>query len=104
MSGFVLSPDAAQDIDSIWEYIARDSLEAADRVIAGFLQACEMLSLHPLAGHSREDLAEDRPFLFWPVGEYLIIYRHRPDQVQIVAVVHGRRDIPKFLRQRPTAG
>ncbi|MFN0101523.1 MAG: type II toxin-antitoxin system RelE/ParE family toxin [Bryobacteraceae bacterium] len=33
MKRFVLSPDAAQDLDDIWEYIAEDGLDAADRLI-----------------------------------------------------------------------
>jgi plasmid stabilization system protein ParE len=33
MSGFVLRPDAFKDLDEIWEFIAADSLGAADRVL-----------------------------------------------------------------------
>lgn len=32
MSGYVLHPEAYADLDDIWEYIAADSLDAADRV------------------------------------------------------------------------
>ncbi|HWY59598.1 MAG TPA: type II toxin-antitoxin system RelE/ParE family toxin [Terriglobales bacterium] len=32
MNGFVLHPNAYTDLDEIWEYIATDSLEAADRI------------------------------------------------------------------------
>jgi len=32
MSEFVLHPQAYADLDEIWEYIAGDSLDAADRV------------------------------------------------------------------------
>jgi len=32
MSGFVLHPQAYADLDEIWEYIAIDNLDAADRV------------------------------------------------------------------------
>jgi plasmid stabilization system protein ParE len=32
MSGFVLHPEAYTDLDDIWEYIAADNLDAADRV------------------------------------------------------------------------
>ena len=35
MSGFVLHPEAYADRTDIWEYIAADNLEAADRVIEG---------------------------------------------------------------------
>ena len=32
MSDFKLSPQAFRDIDEIWEFIAEDNLNAADRV------------------------------------------------------------------------
>jgi plasmid stabilization system protein ParE len=32
MSGFVLHPQAYTDLEEIWEYIAADSLDAADQV------------------------------------------------------------------------
>jgi plasmid stabilization system protein ParE len=32
MSEFVLHPDAVKDLEEIWEYIAADSLDSADRV------------------------------------------------------------------------
>ncbi len=32
MKGFRLSPQAYQDTDEIWEFIALDNLDAADRV------------------------------------------------------------------------
>ena len=34
MSGYALHPDAFADLDEIWDYIAADNLDAADRVIA----------------------------------------------------------------------
>jgi plasmid stabilization system protein ParE len=33
MSQFVLHPEAHSDLNEIWEYIAADSLDAADRVV-----------------------------------------------------------------------
>ena len=68
MKRFKLSSDAAQDIEEIWEHIARDDIEAADRVAESILDAARRLGANPRIGHKREDLAEDRPLLFWPVG------------------------------------
>lgn len=34
MSGYVFHQDAFADLDEIWEYIAQDNIDAADRVIA----------------------------------------------------------------------
>jgi plasmid stabilization system protein ParE len=32
MSGFVLHPEAYTDLEEIWEYIAADSLDTANRI------------------------------------------------------------------------
>jgi plasmid stabilization system protein ParE len=100
MNRFVLAPDADLDLDDIWEYIAIDSLDAADRFIEKLHGQIQALAATPRMGHRRADLAEDRPLLFWPVGNYLIIYRALAEWIEIVAIVHGKRDIPRFLQRR----
>ena len=42
------------------------------------------------------------PVLFWPVGNYLIIYRlvSASAPIEIVAITQGSRDIPSFLHRR----
>jgi antitoxin ParD1/3/4 len=99
MSGFVLGADAALDLEDIWEYIASDSIDAADRWIGKLFDVFEALANTPGMGHKREDLTP-HPVLFWPVGSYLVIYRTAPPLIEIVAVTQGSRDIPVFLRQR----
>ncbi len=99
MSGYFLGRDAERDIDDLWEYIAEGSLRAADRLIAQIFEAFEAIARNPGMGHKREDLTKF-PVLFWPVGDYLIIYRTTKSLVEIVAIVHGKRDIPVFLRER----
>lgn len=99
MSRYFLSSEALAELDDIWEYIARDDIEAASRWIARLLDACEMLARNPLAGHTRKDLTE-RSLRFWSVGEYLILYRILEDAIEIVAVTQGARDIPSYLRRR----
>jgi plasmid stabilization system protein ParE len=39
VSGYVLSVDAGFDLDEIWEYIAADNIDAADRWIAKLFDA-----------------------------------------------------------------
>ena len=102
MKRFILAPEAVQDLDGIWEYIADDSPDAADRFIAKLHRAIRKLAETPRMGHTRQDLAGLRAILFWPVGEYLILYRVSKRHIEVVAVVHGRRDIPVFLRRRST--
>ena len=99
MSGYVLGADADADLDESWEYIAADSLDAADRWIGKLFDAFEALGQTPGMGHRREDLTA-YPILFWPVGAYLIIYRADRRPIEIVAVTQGSRDIPAFLSRR----
>ena len=54
------------DLFDLWDYIAHDSVDAADRVRDEIYSACRMLSEHPLAEHVREDLTS-RPVRFWLV-------------------------------------
>jgi plasmid stabilization system protein ParE len=47
----------------------------------------------------REDLLT--PSLrFWPVGSYLVIYLAEKQPIEIVAVVHGARDVPSVINRR----
>jgi plasmid stabilization system protein ParE len=87
------------DLEAIWDYIAQDSLNSADRWIEKLFETFEVLDKNPGLGHKREDLTS-LPVLFWPVGAYLIIYRTKNDRVEIVAVTQGARDIPRFLNAR----
>ena len=100
MKRFIVAPDAAQDLDDIWGYIAEDSLDAADRFLEKLYENIRMLAETPGMGHARKDLVGQRPLPFWPVSDYLILYRAIRKRIEIVAVVHGKRDIPAFIRRR----
>jgi plasmid stabilization system protein ParE len=63
-----------------------------------FFEAFDMLAKHPNMGHARSDLTE-RDVRFWPVGQYLIVYRCLLP-LQIVAVLHGARDVIEVIRNR----
>jgi plasmid stabilization system protein ParE len=75
---YVLGAAAEVDLDAIWEYIAEDSVDAADRWIGKLFDAFEALAQAPGMGHKREDLTA-YPVLFWPVGAYLVLYRVRSE-------------------------
>ena len=94
-----LSPDAAQDLSEIYEYIAQDSVDTAEGVRTGIYDALRGLVMMPGRGHRREDLTT-QPVLFWPVQPYQIVYLPQSNPLQIVAVLHGKRNIRKILKQR----
>jgi plasmid stabilization system protein ParE len=99
MTRYVLSPGAERDLDHIWDFIAEDSIDMADRWIGKLFDAFESLARNPGLGRKREHLTA-YPVLFWPVGSHLIIYRGSRRPIEIVAVTEGSRDIPAFLRWR----
>jgi len=95
MSQFVLHPDANADLEEIWEYIAADNLDAADRVREEIYDAIQSLVAFPYTGHSRPDLTS-RPLRFQLVRDYLIAYAPDEKPLAVIAVLHGRRN-PRVL-------
>jgi plasmid stabilization system protein ParE len=94
-----ISPEALDDLQIIRDFIALDSAAAGDRMIDQFLDAFEHLAAWPKTGHARPDLTT-RVVRFWAVGSYLVVYREQTDGIQIVAVLHGSRDVPSVLNAR----
>ncbi len=88
---FRKTPQADDDLDAIWDFIASDSARTADKQIARIGEIFEMLIENPLAGRERRELrASLRSFT---VGSYVIFYVPLPDGVEIIRVMHGRQDI-----------
>ena len=91
------SPDAERCLDDIWLYVARESgsVGIADRVIDSLVDCFWLLGRHPRMGRLRADLRPDlRSFA---VGEYVILYRLDGEDVVILLVLHGSRDLPALL-------
>jgi plasmid stabilization system protein ParE len=68
VSGYALHPEAFADLDEIREYIAEDSPDAADRVIAEIFEAIRALVRFPDQGYRRTNLTS-RPLRFKLVRE-----------------------------------
>jgi plasmid stabilization system protein ParE len=103
MSDYALTALAKTDIFDIWSCIAEHNQNAADRVEQAIYDACDFLAEGPLRGHLRPDLTP-RPVRFWTVTRYpnyTIVYLPETAPLQIIAVLHGKRNIPRILKQRP---
>jgi antitoxin ParD1/3/4/toxin ParE1/3/4 len=99
MSSYRFTSQAVDDLFAIWSYIARDSVEAANRVEDAIYKACDLLTEAPLRGHVREDLTK-RPLRFWTVQaypNYLIVYDPKTHPLQIIRVLHGARNMVAIL-------
>ena len=91
-----LSPQAAEDLDNIWYYVARESgnMEVADGVIDAITERFYLLSTYPQMGRLRDAL---RPGLrSFTVMDYTILYRlTQAGDVLILHIPHGRRNLPR---------
>jgi len=86
----VWSSRAAQDLDSITEYIAADSPAYAGVVLKNIVNQTRILARFPQAGRKvpEFDYENIRELV---VYSYRIIYRLQNDEALIVAVIHGKR-------------
>jgi len=71
----------------------------ADHVESGIRERIVFLAKNPGSGHWRKDLT-DEAVRFFPVYSYLVVYRPETKPLQIVAILHGRRDVERVLIQR----
>jgi toxin ParE1/3/4 len=91
------TPRALRDLAELSQFIARDDLDAALRLLAAADEACEKLAAMPGMGAAREFknplFADVR---FWPIkgfNNYLIFYEPTERGIKLLRVLHGARDI-----------
>jgi len=97
---YVLAPEAALDLVEIRHYLrARASVEIADRVERAIREKIAFLARVPGAGHWRRDLTS-LPLRFFRLYSYLIVYKPETRPLQVVAVLHGYRDVERVLSER----
>ena len=102
MRAYVLTPLAKADIFKIWCYSADDSEDVADRVEQAIYDACAFVAEGPMRGRPRPDLTT-RSLRFWTLTRYpnyAVVYRPETVPLEIVAVMHGKRNIQRILKQR----
>jgi len=103
MSGYALTPLAKADIFEIWSFVAENNENAADRVERAIYDACAFAAEAPLRGHERPNFTSRR-LRFWTLTRYpnyTVVYRPETAPLQVVAVLHGKRNIRRILRERP---
>lgn len=96
---FRLTPEARDDVREILLDVAADSPDAAERLRASFYEALQRLGKTPGMGHYHEELL-DRHYRFWNFHSYVVCYVWQTKPTQIIAVIHGARDLAAFLATR----
>ena len=86
--------DTARDhLRAIHAYVARNSPEYALRVVDRLTRRSQQIAEFPLSG--REAAEFGVPQIRQVVeGPFRIIYYIKPDQIDVLAVIHGAQQIP----------
>jgi plasmid stabilization system protein ParE len=99
VSRYVFGRYVEGDLREIRDRIAKGSPGGAHRMMVRFVHAFRLLAKQPELGHTREDLLPS-VIRFWPVDAYLILYLAARTPIEILAVVHGARDVPAIMNHR----
>ena len=88
--------DAIADLDGIWDYIARDSPIAADRLMDELAERFALLLKSPEIGE-RQPLLADGSYRRSTCRNYVVYYRPLVEGIVIVRVLHGAQDHERLL-------
>lgn len=95
MKGFALSPAAAADMDSIWDYTAEHwSVDQADQYTDEIRDVCRDLAEGRKKGRTVEVRAG---YLKYAVSAHMVYFRDRGDRIEIIRILHGRMDANRHL-------
>lgn len=90
MGKITWAPSALEDIESIAEYIARDSVDQAALFVSRIIEMTDYLQDFPLSGRMIPEINDEmcRELIY---GAYRIMYRLHKQEIWITGVIHGAR-------------
>jgi antitoxin ParD1/3/4/toxin ParE1/3/4 len=94
---YEVTAQARLDLLRIWHHIARDSIDAADKVKTELQLAMRKLAEMPGLGHQRRDVTNPR-LRIWKVYSSLIAYTTDTAPIRVIRVVHGDQDFRKLFK------
>jgi toxin ParE1/3/4 len=98
MRGLVYRKAAVRDLEDIVDYVIRETgdLGAASRLVDDLRRHCAKIAASPVVlGRPREELAPGLRGLLH--GRYVIFFRCSDAQVEIVNILHSRRDLSSAI-------
>ena len=95
MSNYSLTDQAIEDINEICDYLSNFNLESATEFLNSIENKCQFLAQFPNMGRSYAELLPELREI--SVNPYIIIYRLIKDDVEIIRVVNGYRNIESLF-------
>ncbi len=89
---------AKRDLKKIHDYIAEDSKYYAKKVVQNIVSRSESLNDLPETGRIVPELSEPniRELIIY---SYRLIYEIKEKKIEILTIVHGKRDFPKAYQE-----
>jgi toxin ParE1/3/4 len=97
MAGVQRSPQAEADLESILGDLNLKDPAVADRYAAAFDEKGQALARFPEIGRRRPEIAAN--VLSTLVPPYVLFYRIDGETVQILRILHGKRDLRHIMRE-----
>jgi toxin ParE1/3/4 len=101
MPRIVFSEFVEPELMAIWEFIALDNIDAANRFLeaarATFQELARMPCMGPARNFLHERLRNLRSFRVKDFENYLIFYEPLPDGINVFHILHGARDLEQFF-------
>lgn len=96
MTKVILSKAADADLENIFDYTLEEfGLDQAISYVSGFDETFKIISENPEIGRKRKEIREELRSL--TKDKHVIFYRILNNHIRIVRILHGSRDLPKFL-------
>ena len=101
-----LSDESKNDLADFWYFVhenagqyGQDSDIAADKALEAFVARMQHLELFPESGRLRQEFGSGIRCL--PIRGYLVFYQIRTEDILVVRVIHGSRDLENAWAGNP---
>ena len=99
MSVCLFTPQARDDLQQIYDYIAQSSPANALRLTDRIEERCHLLADYPYIRIARPEFGSSHRSFVVPGTRYIIVYRPVDDGVEIIHVRHGSQDLHSLFRR-----
>lgn len=95
MKKYSLSSEAIRDLDDIATYLANFNIQSAENFIKRFGEKCNNLIKFPYIGRNYDQIAPNLRGIL--LDSYIILYQVTEQEIEIVRVVSGYRDLDSIF-------
>jgi len=104
VADYILAPCIVEELDEIWEFIAKDNPEAATEVVKAAYATFRILAENPGLGHPRAFKRKAHQNIrvrdVQGFENYVILYRATTVGIDVLHVYHKARNINALMRKR----